>query len=261
MAEASCTIYKILENTHLFSSVKPTESEIVITRYNEDLEWTKTVAHLCTVYNKGPTPVPSYRYNKVLQTPNIGYGVETILRHIILNYGSLAIITFFCQGKIADRSDQPLYPLEWYLLEPKPNDFRALDDYLNDGPNFRIPEKALTELCRSVWKRTLAEFRKRIVGVAYNENDRWVRGDWMAIGRERIRSKPLEYYVGLYLRCQFNRGREVEELWFLERSFYSIFNNQLDLGFKAIPRRERKEALLKQLKEEKIEELVSGLSK
>lgn len=257
MAEASCNVSRILENTHLLSSVKPTESEIVITCYNEDLEWTKTVAHLCTVYNKGPTPVPSYPYNKVLKTPNIGYGVETILRHIILNYDSLAIITFFCQGRITDRSDQPLYPLEWYLLEPKPNDFRALDDSLDESPNFRISKKAPTELCRTVSERTLAEFRKKIVGVSYRQGiDRWVRGDWMAIGRQRIRSKSLDYYIGLYLRCQFNRGREVEELWYLERSYYSIFNRPLDQGFKAIPRPERKEALLKQLQEEKIDEFI-----
>lgn len=256
MAEASCIIEKILENTHLLSSVKPTESEIVVTRYDEDLEWTKTVAHLCTVYNKGPTPVPNYPYNKVIKTPNISKDIETILRHIILNYGSLAIITFFCQGRIADRSDQPLYPLEWYLLEPKPNDFRALDDSLDDSPKFRLPGKAATEICRSVSERTLAKFMKEIVGISYRQGiDRWVRGDWMAVGRAKIRSKPLEYYVGLYLRCQFNRAQDVEELWFLERSFYLIFNRPLDQGFKAIPRRELQEALLKRLQEEKIDEL------
>ena len=86
MNQLSCDIPLILKNTHLLQGLKASESEIVITRYNESLEWTKTVAHLCTVYNKGSKTIFSYPYNKVLCVPNIGYGIETILLHIILNY-------------------------------------------------------------------------------------------------------------------------------------------------------------------------------
>lgn len=254
MVEASCDLNKILENTHLLKDLKATDSEIVITRYNEPLEWTKTIAHLCTVYNKGTTPVPAYPYNKVIKTPNTGYDIETILRHIILNYETLSIITFFCQGTIGDRSDQPLYPLEWYLLDPKANDFRAVEDSLDDSPNFRIPAKVHSELCRTVSERTFAKFRKEIVGISYRQGiDKWVKGDWMAVGRAKIRSKPLEYYVGLYLRCQFTRGNEVEEIWFLERCYYSIFHRPLDPFFKYIPKRERQEELLKYLRKIEVE--------
>jgi len=249
MAQPSNDIKEILKNIHLFTNVSASQAEIVITRFNETLEWTKDIAHLCTVYNKGSDSLPSYFFNKVIATPNKGYGIETILRHIILNYNSLALTTFFCQGAIADRKDQPLYPLEWYLLNQSATDFRGLEDSLDESPNFRIIEKVINnEVCRTVAERTLGKFRKEIVGVTYRPGiDKWVRGDWFSVGRERVRAKPREYYMGVYMRCQFHRGVAIEELWYLERCYHSIFNRPIDPFFKYIPPIERQKELLEYL--------------
>ena len=245
----SNNISEILKNVELFTDVSPSQAEIVITRYSESLEWTKDIAHLCTVYNKGPTPLPSYFFNKVIATPNNGLGIETILRHIILNYDSLALTTFFCQGTLADRIDQPLYPLEWYLLNQSATDFKGLEDNLNESPNYRIIEKvADNQVCQAIEGRTFGTFRKEVVGISYRQGiDRWVRGDWFSIGRDRIRAKPIQYYMGLYMRCQFHRGIAVEELWYLERSYHSTFNRPIDPLFKFIPPESKQKELMEYL--------------
>ena len=255
MANPSTDVNNFLKNVHLFTDVKPSHAEIVITRFNEPLEWTKDIAHLCTVYNKGPTPLPSYFFNKVNNVPNNGLGIETILRHIILNYNSLASITFFCQGRILDRQDQPLYPLEWYLLNTVTTDFKGVEDTLEDSPRFRITDKVSdNENARTANERTLGTFRKDIVGVTYRQGfDKWVKGDWFSIGRDRIRAKPLEYYIGVYMRCQFQRGIVTEELWFLERSYHSMFNRPMDPFFKFTPPAQKQKELLEFLNQKKLD--------
>jgi hypothetical protein len=249
MATPSADINDFLKNIHLFTDVTPSQAEIVITRFNEPLEWTKDIAHLCTVYNKGSTPLPSYSFNKINNVPNNGLGIETILRHIILNYNSLSNTTFFCQGRILDRVDQPLYPLEWYILNGATTDFKGLEDSLDDSPNYRIIAKvADNEIARTVSERTLGNFRRDIVGVSYRQGiDKWVRGDWFSIGRDRIRAKPLAYYIGVYIRCQFQRGTVIEELWYLERSYHSMFNRPMDPFFKFTPPVQRQKELLEYL--------------
>lgn len=247
----SNNISEILKNAELFTDVSPSQAEIVVTRFNESLEWTKDIAHLCTVYNKGSTPLPSYFFNKVIATPNTGHDIETILRHIILNYDSLAFTTFFCQGNIVDRTDQPLYPLEWYLLNQSATDFKGLEESLNESPNYRIIEKNPdNKVCEAINGRNFGKFRKEVAGISFRQGiDKWVMGDWFSIGRERIRAKPVQYYMGLYIRCEFHRCTAVEEVWYLERSYHSIFNRPIDPHFKFIPPVERQKELLEYLQQ------------
>ena len=242
-----------LKNIHLFTDVSPLQAEIVITRFNEPLEWTKDIAHLCTVYNKGVEPLPSYSFNKIVPTPNFGLGIETILRHIILNYDSLASTTFFCQGMILDRSDQPLYPLEWYLLNQTSTGFKGFEDTLYDSPKFRIAEKTIgNNLLRAIDERNLEKFRKDVIGMPYRLGiDKWVKGDWFSIGSKKIREKPIQYYMSIYIRCQFQRGIIIEELWYLERCYHSIFNRPIESYFNFIPPLDEQQKLLEYLGQEK----------
>jgi hypothetical protein len=249
MASVTRNIDEFLQNIHLFANTPVTDAEIVVTRYNESLEWTKDIAHLCSVYNKGPTPLPSYLFNKTIDTPNFGFDIETILRHIILNYDTLALMTFFCQGTILDRADQPLYPLDWYLLNGKGTDFKALEDDLTDSPKFRIREKVdNNEVCHAVSNRPFDKFCKEVIGISYRcAVDKWVKGDWFSVGRDRIRAKPREYYMSVYVRCQFHRGIVVEEIWYLERVYHSMFTRPINAYFKFIPPENRQKELLEYL--------------
>jgi hypothetical protein len=221
----------ILENVGKFSSKTKKEAEFVVTRYNENLEWTKGLEHLLTIYNKGD---PSFEFKdaSLHHVPNFGVGIETILRHIISNYHTLADTTMFCQATLADREDQPMHPLDWYFEEGEKSGVRGVMTDSYDGPRSRMRFRISNDGCKAVKDRTLAEFRQKVVGIPYRYLvEFWVRGDWMSVTKEAIRKKPLEYYTYLYSECRFGRGLLVEECWFMERTFASLFTRLLSPSF------------------------------
>jgi hypothetical protein len=78
--------------------------EIIVARYNEDLNWTNEYPFnqfKYSIYNKGPndnfTKPSLYR---VFQLPNVGRCDHTYLYHIVNNYANLAPITIFLPGSI-----------------------------------------------------------------------------------------------------------------------------------------------------------------
>jgi len=223
---------KILENVGKFSTKTKKEAEFVVTRYNENLEWTRGLEHLVTVYNKGSTDF-SIEGTQIHHVPNFGVGIESMLRHIISNYENLADITMFCQATLADRQDQPMYPLDWYFesdILQKGVKGVMTDSY--DVPRSRMRFRISNDGCKAIKDRTLVVFREKVVGVPYKYLvEFWVRGDWISVTKETIRKKPHDYYMYLYSECQFGRGVLVEECWFMERTFVSLFTRQLRVDF------------------------------
>jgi hypothetical protein len=207
----------ILKDIDKFQTYTKSQAEIVITQYKEDLAWTKGLEHLTTIYDK-------------TKLPNYGYGLETMLRHIITRYDSLADVTMFCQGNIADRADQPMYPLTWYFDQTTTKDLKAVLTDSYDPPKSQFRMRITDPQTFSSY--TLREWREKVLGIPYRYLvEMWVRGDWIAVGRDRIRSKPLAYYCYLYDACKFGRGLLVEECWFLERSWWAILTYKLDPKF------------------------------
>ncbi len=78
-----------------------TKLEIVVARYNEDLEWLKKIPkeYKITIYNKGLDDIKNIPSSATItKLPNIGRESHTYLYHIIENYDKLADKTVFCQG-------------------------------------------------------------------------------------------------------------------------------------------------------------------
>lgn len=220
---ASCDLGYVLANKDFFLGYTREQFEIVITRFNEDLSWTDGIEHICTVYNKGE-PF-SKGACKVVAVPNYGFGTETILRHMIEQYHNLSAVTFFCQATLCDRVDQPLYPLTTYA-KCGIDELVCVKEDLWELPGARFRWRVSSPECISVGDVDLATWRKKVFSSpslnfrgAYES---WVKGDWIAAGRDRIRRRSKKFYKDLYDACQFQRGIQVEELWFLERSFHSI---------------------------------------
>jgi len=212
----------VLRSADRLKNIKKEQFEIVITRFNESLEWTNGLEHLCTVYNKGE-PFESFG-GTVLTVPNYGVGCETILRHIIERYDSLAETTLFCQATLCDRADQPMYELYDYYIHGGPGKIVCVTDSAYDLPTARYKWRISNDDCTSMNDRDLGKFRGEVVKIPYKSHyESWVRGDWISVGRDLVRQKPKNYYESLYAACHFTRGILVEECWFLERSFYSIF--------------------------------------
>ena len=220
--QATVDLNIILKDIEILKDYTKADCEIVITRFNESLDWALALDHITTVYNKGPTPL---NFSTVRNIPNYGMGLETNLRHIIEQYDSLAKMTFFCQGNIADRVDQPLFPFIYYLANPNVNEIRCYKSVAYDPPTWRYTNRISNPSCETLYG-DLSIFRKNIVQIPYKYyNEYWVRGDWICVGRNLIHRHPKAYYENLYNACKFTRGMAVEELWFLERSLYSIFTN------------------------------------
>jgi len=79
--------------------------EIVVSRFNEDLNWLKEIPTnfytKITVYNKGDTPIVCPVNNcTVHQLPNLGRDSHTYFHHVIQNYDNLADITMFLPGSV-----------------------------------------------------------------------------------------------------------------------------------------------------------------
>ena len=72
------------------------KTEIVVARYNENLDWLKLLSEKVkiTIYNKGNNDIDF----PFIALPNIGRESHTYLYHIITNYNNLADRTIFCQG-------------------------------------------------------------------------------------------------------------------------------------------------------------------
>jgi hypothetical protein len=90
--------------------------QIVVARYNEDVEWTKKYDNVI-IYNKG---LPLNGYSNVVELPNVGREGHTYYHHIYTNYDTLDEYTIFLQGNPFDHSPN--------ILE----DLKKLDDYNTD---------------------------------------------------------------------------------------------------------------------------------
>ncbi|XP_022083666.1 uncharacterized protein LOC110975458 isoform X1 [Acanthaster planci] len=78
---------------------QPSEYEIVVSHYNEPLDWLKPYAEQAGhVYHKGLDKGPPFDMYKWEKLPNVGREAHTYLHHIIENYYSLADVTVFLQG-------------------------------------------------------------------------------------------------------------------------------------------------------------------
>lgn len=220
--QSSCNLEYFLNNKESLKGVSRSQFEIVITRFDEDLEWTKGIEHLCTVYNKGK---PFTSGATVIDVPNHGVGSETMLRHIVERYYTLADATFFCQGNVCDRVDQPLYPLTQYA-KCSIEGLVCVKGDLYEMPDSRFRWRVSSPECNSIEDRTFSEWRKYI-GIRFRGvYESWVKGDWIAVGCGKITARPKKFYADLYDICKFDRGILVEECWFLERTFHTLFDSR-----------------------------------
>jgi hypothetical protein len=81
-----------------------TDVEIIVSRYNETLDWTLMEPFnqfKYTVYNKGNDELfEKTHVTKIINLPNIGRNDHTYLYHIVTNYNNLSLITVFFPGSI-----------------------------------------------------------------------------------------------------------------------------------------------------------------
>lgn len=124
-------ILKVSSDKYIFkyAGVKFNKNEhtIVVSRYNENIDWLLPYNDCLTVYNKGSDDISGF--NTVIKLKNIGREGHTYLDHIIKSYNNLANRVTFLQGDSLPHNNTILYGLDNYdkFLEFQPLGLRWLE--------------------------------------------------------------------------------------------------------------------------------------
>ena len=204
------------------------KNQMVIARYNENLDWLLKFKDIVIVYNKGSYNSSLNKFN-VISLPNIGRESHTYLYHIINNYDNLADRTIFFQGKI---SDHKIVDIEDYFKD---------DDFIGklEAVNLNLLYKKIDH--HGKWKQeylsgemrpaylTPIEWLTRIIGVKLSNeimNTKKIKMVWGAnfsVSKDTILMKPKIFYENA-IRLLENHVNP-EEGHYFERSWYTIFTN------------------------------------
>lgn len=90
-----------------------TEVNLVIARYNEDIEWVSAYNDIATVYNKGG-PINNVSFKNLIILPNIGREGHTYLHHMETNYNRFSDRVIFCQGDPFLHNETILFGIDNY---------------------------------------------------------------------------------------------------------------------------------------------------
>jgi len=186
--------------------------EIVVSRYDEDVNWCENYKDYVTIYNKGG-PI-SYPY---IQKENKGHLAETVLSHIIDNYDSLANVTFFTHGSFNYRNDQQ-------IKETGPC-HRRWDEFISYDPTtlVYIQRSDLPLANDRIYNyiETVGSVYTRIFNKPYIPNFQWACGKIISVGRDRIRSCPLEIYKKMLdFVLELYEGNEPSQFIYRTRGIY-----------------------------------------
>ena len=166
-----------------------TNFELVISRYDEDINWSDNYAAFRTVYNKGG-PLDCEN----IQLENKGHLADTILKHILLRYDTLADTTFFCHGSFNYRKDQqiketkPCHMLWQDFISLKKNTcvYIKREDLEHHSFKYEQNSKSVGDLYKQFFKRD------------YRPNFFWACGLWISVSKELIRRQPIAFYKELH---------------------------------------------------------------
>lgn len=207
--------------------------EIVVAKYNENINWLNRYMHLVTIYDKSDNPIEN---SHIL--PNIGRETHTYLYHIINNWNNLADNTLFTQGSFSE--DHRPFPIETYLIKKK--NILFFTNFFCKGIKFRDNQffleynsKWLNEYNNGEMKKTTLSFEQFWLlfnnEIKENFDDyEWSHGGIFSINKKLIKSKPLEYYINLYKLVSHHKNPE--EGHYFERCWSSIFSYNFEYNLK-----------------------------
>ena len=169
--------------------------ELVVSRYGEDLSWTRNVPRnvVVTVYDKTPAPASLISGGQPL--PNVGREAHTWLHHLAECYDSLADLTVFAQGHPFDHApDLHAVLRRWAGDHPPEEDFSWLGflwetDDARGRPTFvhwtKNPERRELDL---------DGFFRRLWGIPAPDLVRYVGGGQFGLSRAAAHRHARDFY-------------------------------------------------------------------
>lgn len=213
--------------------------EIIISRYNENLEWLKKEPfkkYKTTIYNKGNNDdylINTNTFTKSIKTENIGRCDHTYLYHIIKNYENLADINIFLPGSVnmenkIKKSEKLMEEIEKnqkavFLYDEKYNDLKTelydfkLDNWIasNKDNQSKNPESVLEKSqIRPFGKWFESNFGK--IKIEYLS----IQGIF-SVAKEDIIQHPKIYYENLIR--QLSNSSNPEAGHYFERAWEAVF--------------------------------------
>lgn len=209
---------------------------VVVSRYNENLQWTTEFPFNqfdYIVYNKGPnSDFEKSRVKQVVQLPNIGRCDHTYIHHLVTNYSNLKGILVFFPGSldIPFKKQKAVFILLYILGNKRaafnvdyPSNVRdefktfTLDNWtcIHPGNAGLNPESAL------------AKCALRPFGRWYDAHFGSVKGDFVSlhgifsVAAEDVRQHRVERYAWLLAELSVSSNPEVGH--YMERAWSAVF--------------------------------------
>jgi len=204
--------------------------QIVVARYNENLDWLKKYKNISLVYNKGNNDVELNDFN-VINLPNFGRESHTYLYHIINNYDNLKEYTIFFQGSLDFAKDikhnklniEDYFQLNDFNGTLQSCSFEQLKYPIQHFGKWKIEYdnglmKKSNFSCCYTWLKNFLEFDEidlEYIDVAW--------GAMFSVHKSIILKKPKIFYEHLLRFIDYHPNPE--EGHYFERSWYFIFTN------------------------------------
>ena len=198
--------------------------QIVVARYNENIDHLNFFNDITVIYNKGNDDINPI-YKNVIKLINVGREAHTYLYHIINNYYNLAERTFFMQGKIDDH--KMLEFIEYFKNKPFIGKISNLYIELLKKPIDFDKKYLISQKNSSLFKSkyTPYQFINNILGIDISNDNKFdmIWGANFVVSRDLIHKKPIEFYINIIKYLEFYNNPE--EGHFFERSWYLIYNH------------------------------------
>jgi len=238
--------HKVSKMENMEDNIGPAPIEIVVSRYNEDLNWLnepifKKYPVVC--YNKGVNDTFNKPPNmkKIVKVKNVGRCDHTYLYHIVSNYDNLADVTIFLPGstnmpKKMEKAKMQIEEVEQhkntvFIGMHHPNGVKEMykDFYLDnwvasDTTNQKINPEA--SLKRAEPRPFINWYQKhfRDIHVEYSSYL-----GILGISREHIVQHPKSYYENLLKELDDHSNPEVGH--YFERAWAAVFYPMINAKF------------------------------
>lgn len=222
--------------------------EIVVSRYNEKLEWLKDEPfneYPVIIYNKGPNDNYYKAPNIVKTVPleNVGREGHTYLYHIIHNYDNLSDITVFLPGSVNLENKYPKSKLT-VLEGAKHNNTVLLKDYswnIQNGVKNELYDFQLDQWQTSDSNNRDAGTELNLLTAETRPYGKWYEKHFpdvnieyvsylgiLCIHKRHILQHPKSYYENLIQELNTHSNPEVGH--YLERSWIAVFHPMDDIS-------------------------------
>jgi hypothetical protein len=236
-------------NYNINNNINYNNIELVISRYNEDLEWLKNEPFNdipIIIYNKGINNdyINLPNIIKIEKLPNVGREIHTYLYHIIRNYDNLADMTIFLPGS-ADLQHKygRSHDLVKRVKETMNTSFSGSieENFVDSNYNFQIDNYLSSHSNNSnINKETgmkLSDVRPygEWFKNTFRNNQKNICITWnsiIGISKKNILQNPKSFYVNLIK--QIDDHQNPETVHYFERSWHAVFypyDNDVYIGW------------------------------